>query len=112
MTCGRLYLYDTILKRLAQDLEDVAAALRQFIQEEHAVVCQRHVARPRHLSAADQPHIREGVMGARKGRVVTNAVRSPVRPAMRWRQVGLMASAPDFPAMLIPAVGRALLAER
>ena len=44
-TCGRLYSCETILQRLAQDLEDMPPELRQFIQEEHAVVCQRHLAR-------------------------------------------------------------------
>jgi hypothetical protein len=34
----RLYVYDTLLERLAQDLEDMAAELGQFIQEAHAVV--------------------------------------------------------------------------
>jgi hypothetical protein len=30
-TLWRLYLYDTILEGLAQDLQDVAAELRQFV---------------------------------------------------------------------------------
>jgi hypothetical protein len=64
ITPARLYLYDTILERLAQDLEPMAAKLGQFIQEEHAIVRQRHLARPRHVAAADQPHIRGAVMGA------------------------------------------------
>jgi hypothetical protein len=54
-----------ILERLAQDLQDVAAALREFIQKEHAVVRPRHVAGHRHLPAADPPHIGDGV---RRGR--------------------------------------------
>jgi hypothetical protein len=37
MALWRLYLYDTLLKRLAQDVEDMASELGQFIQEEHAV---------------------------------------------------------------------------
>jgi hypothetical protein len=37
MTCGRLSSYDTLLQRLAQDLEDMAAALGQLIQEEHTI---------------------------------------------------------------------------
>ena len=36
--CGRLYSCDTILERLAQDLEDLAVELGEFIQEEHAMV--------------------------------------------------------------------------
>jgi hypothetical protein len=37
-TPAKLYIYDTLLERLAQDLEDMAAELGQFIQEEHAIV--------------------------------------------------------------------------
>jgi hypothetical protein len=48
---------------LAQDLEDMAAELGQFIQEEDAVVGQRHLARPRHVAPADLPDIGDGVMG-------------------------------------------------
>ena len=40
MTHAKLYLYETLLERLAQDLEDMAAELGQFIQEEHAMVGQ------------------------------------------------------------------------
>jgi hypothetical protein len=52
---------NSFLERLAQGLEDMAAELGEFIQEEHAVVRQRHVPRRRHLAATDQPHIRNGV---------------------------------------------------
>jgi hypothetical protein len=51
---------------------------------------------PRPASApacSNQAHIRAGVMGARQGRVGTNAVRAPVRPATRWIQVVSRASA-------------------
>jgi len=44
---ARLYLCDTLIERLPQDLADMAAALGPFIQEEHAVVGQRHLARQR-----------------------------------------------------------------
>src|SRR5882724_8050447 len=71
-----LYLYDTLLERLAQGLEHMTAALGPCIQEAHAMVGQRHVAQYRHMPAADQPRIRDGVVGgAPNGRVVTNAVR-------------------------------------
>jgi hypothetical protein len=62
-TPARLYPYDTLLERLPQDLQDMAAALGPFIHEEHAVVGQRHRARPRHAAPADPPHIGDGVMG-------------------------------------------------
>jgi hypothetical protein len=45
---------------LAQDLGDIAAALGQRIQEEHAMVGQRHVTPHRHVAPADQPRIRGG----------------------------------------------------
>jgi hypothetical protein len=38
MTPARLYLDDTFLEQLAQDLEDMAAALGPCIQEAHAMV--------------------------------------------------------------------------
>jgi hypothetical protein len=92
-TYAKLYSCGTILERLAQDLQDMGAALREFIQEEHAVMGPRHLARHRHVAPTDPPHVRNGVMGARKGRVVTNVVRSSVRPATRWIRVVSMASA-------------------
>ena len=58
---ARLYVDDTLLKGLAQDLEDVAAELRPFTQAAHAVVRPRHLARRRHRTAADQPHAGDGV---------------------------------------------------
>ena len=65
-TPARLYVYDTLLERLAQDLQDMAAALGPFIQEEHAVVGQRHLAGHRYVAAADQPRIRDGLVGRAK----------------------------------------------
>jgi hypothetical protein len=38
MTLWRLYVCDTLLERLAQDLQRVAAEFRQFIQEQNAIV--------------------------------------------------------------------------
>ena len=37
-TSAKLYIYETLLERLAQDLQDMAAELGQFIQEEYAIV--------------------------------------------------------------------------
>jgi hypothetical protein len=65
-TPAKLYVYDTLLERLPQDLKDVAAALGPCIQEEHAMVGQRHLARQRHLAATDQPRIRDGMMRGTK----------------------------------------------
>jgi hypothetical protein len=66
MTPAKLYFCDALLEGLAQDLEDVAAELRPFIQKEDAVVGERHFARHRHLSPTDQPRIRDGVVGGAK----------------------------------------------
>jgi hypothetical protein len=66
-TRGRLYSGDALLERLAQACQHVACALGPFIQQEHAVVRPRPVPRHRHLAAAAQPHIRDGVMGGATG---------------------------------------------
>jgi hypothetical protein len=58
-TPAKLYSYDTLLKGLAQDLQDMAAALRPCIQAEDAVVRPRHLARPGEVPTADQPHTRD-----------------------------------------------------
>jgi hypothetical protein len=59
---GKLYSYDSRLQRLPPHLQDVAAELRPFIQQENAMVRQRHFAGHRHLPAPDEPHIRDGMM--------------------------------------------------
>ena len=84
-------LYEILLQRLAQDLQNMAA-LGQFIQEERAVVGQRHLAGHPHV-APRSPASEMVWWGARNGRLVTNAVRSPVRPATLWIRVVSMASA-------------------
>ena len=48
--------------------------LGEFIEEEDAMVGQRHLARQRSLPP-DQPHIGNAVVGARNSRMVTKAVR-------------------------------------
>jgi hypothetical protein len=65
-TPARLYVYDTLLERLAQGFEDMAAEFGPCIQEAHAVVRERHLARPRHVAPADQPRVRKGVGGAER----------------------------------------------
>jgi len=44
-------LYDTLLEGLAQHLEHVTFELGEIIQEEDAVMRQRHLARQWHLAA-------------------------------------------------------------
>jgi hypothetical protein len=62
-TCGRLYVVNTLLERLAQPFEDMPLALRPFIQKQDPVVGPRHLPRHRHRPAADQAGSRDGVMG-------------------------------------------------
>jgi hypothetical protein len=47
-TPAKLYVYDTILKRLGQDVKDLVAARGRFLQEEYAMVGQRHGTRHWH----------------------------------------------------------------
>jgi hypothetical protein len=91
-THAKLYIYETLLQRLPPHLQDMAAALGEFIQKAHAMVGPRPLTRHGHGAAPGQPRVRDGVVGARNGRVVTSAVRSPVRPATRWRLVVSSAS--------------------
>jgi hypothetical protein len=65
---------DAVLERLVQGFQDMTAELGQFIQEEHTIMGQRYVARQGDVSAAEQPHIRDGVMGR-----TTRAGRDPRR---------------------------------
>jgi hypothetical protein len=46
-----------LLQRLTQGLDDAPVELGQFIEEEHAVVGQRHFPGPRHPAAADEAGI-------------------------------------------------------
>jgi hypothetical protein len=87
MTCGRWYTGDTLLERLAQDLEDMARARGQLIQAQEAVVRQRDLPRQEPLAAADHAYLGDGVVGVRKGRVVTTAVRPSMSPATPWTRV-------------------------
>ena len=66
---GPRHGYFLLFQRLSQHLQHAAPELGQFVEKQHPVVRQRHLARPRRLPAADQRHLRDGV------------VRSPVRPA-------------------------------
>jgi hypothetical protein len=51
-TPAKLYVYDTLLQRLARDLQHMTPELGKLIQTEYAVMCQRYV--PRHLAPCDQ----------------------------------------------------------
>ena len=87
MTLAMLKSCDPLLERLAQDLEHMAAKLGQFIQEEDAVMGQRHFAWHWHVAPADQPRIRDGVVGraTRAGRDQRRAVAGEARDAVDTR---------------------------
>src|SRR5262245_8648426 len=82
-----LYSCETLLERLAQELEDIAAALGPCIQEEQAMVGQRHVTRHQDLAPTDQPRIRDGVVGraTRVGRDQRRAEAGEARDAVNTR---------------------------
>jgi hypothetical protein len=79
--------HHALLEGLPQDLQDMAAALGQFIQEEHPVVGQRHLARPRHVAPpisptaemlwfhTDQYDASKGVMPAERHHALTKYAR-------------------------------------
>jgi hypothetical protein len=85
----KLYVSDTLLQRLAQDIEEMAAALRQFVQAGHAVVRQRPLARRGEVPAADPPHSRN-----RLRRVATRAGRD-----QRRADTGAAGDAVDAPGL-------------
>jgi hypothetical protein len=47
---------------LPHDLEDIASKFRQFVEEKHAVMCERHFTGFGYRSAADEAGIGNGVM--------------------------------------------------
>jgi hypothetical protein len=55
MEYGLLFCSDVVLKRLPENLKDLAAELWQFIQAAHAVVGPRPLARQRHLAPPISP---------------------------------------------------------
>ena len=59
-------MYDALLQRLTQHFQHVASELRQLVQKQDTVVCQRHFARHGHLATPDQPDIGDGVMRGAK----------------------------------------------
>ncbi len=59
---GSLCSCDTLLERLAEDFQDVALALGEFIQEEDTMVRQGHLPWQGPLAAADHAHLRDRVL--------------------------------------------------
>jgi hypothetical protein len=65
----------------------MSPALLPFIQEQHAVVREDTPPGIGTWPPPIRPASETGWCGAWHGRVVTRAVRSPVRPATQWRRV-------------------------
>ena len=98
----------TLLERLPQDLQDMAAALGQFIQEAHAVVGQRDLAGHRDAAATVQPRIREGSWwGARHGvaylLVAGNIQASAPKPPASYASAGQEPSKKVFKTSVDPS---------
>jgi hypothetical protein len=53
MTCGGLYLYDTIFEGFVQDFENMVLARRELVHKRDAVVRHKDLSRPRHLPSTD-----------------------------------------------------------
>jgi hypothetical protein len=62
--CAQWLLEETILERLAQDIEGVAHELRPPIQSQEAVVRQGDLPRHGQLAAADHDRLGDGVVGS------------------------------------------------
>jgi hypothetical protein len=94
---------DAILQRLAQHLQGIPTEFWQFIQEQHAMMSQAHLARPGNGSTAPE--------GCRRNRMM---IRSKLGPALR-RSAGarltvtLLSYGVKKPEFLIAARTRSLL---
>jgi hypothetical protein len=75
---GLLFCSDIDLQRLTHDLEPMAPARRQLMQEKHAVGRPRPLAGHGHLPAADQAHLGDGLQRGAAG-----ASRDQGRPGAR-----------------------------
>ena len=76
------------LERLAQDLEDVLAELRQLVEEEHAVVGERDLAGAGDAAAADQAGVADRVMrGAERARGDQRAAAHEAEDAVHARRL-------------------------
>jgi hypothetical protein len=72
---------------VAPHLQDMAAALGEFIYAAHAMVGQRHLAWHRHMAATDPSRLREGLVGraTRAGRDQRRAVTGEAGDAVNTR---------------------------
>ena len=74
----------TVFPGLTHDFEHTSQEFRQFIEEQHSVVHQRHFARPRNNSSPISPASENRVMTERKGRVPTRPEDAFRTPATLW----------------------------
>jgi hypothetical protein len=92
-TCGRLYLYDTLLEGLAQDLRTWRRNSDSSSKKSTPLWARDTFPSCGRCPPPISPTSEIVRWGARKGRVETNAVQSPVSPAMGWMRVVAKASA-------------------
>jgi hypothetical protein len=88
-----LYFCDALLERLRLHLEDMAPELRALIEKEDAIMRQGDLPGRGRRPPRIKPTSEMVWCGARNGRIVTTAVRPPVRLATRWLRVVSSASA-------------------
>jgi hypothetical protein len=83
---ARLHVYDAVVQRPGQALQDMGSKFRPCMRQQHTMVHQPHLA--------DQPHIRACMSRERNVRVVTNTMRSPVRLATRGMREATLSRRP------------------
>ncbi len=85
---------DAVLERLAQRLEHRARELGQLVEQEHAAVRERHLARARARAAADDSRSRGAVVRRAERRHGDERAPGREEPATEWMRVTSSASCP------------------
>lgn len=66
---GAGYGYAALFHGLPEQVDDVSAEFGEFVEEEHAVVGQAHLAGPRYVASAYEPGVGDGVVRRPEGAV-------------------------------------------
>ena len=102
--CARVISDRALLERLPQRLEREPRELGQLVEEQHAAVRERDLARPRPAAAADQPRAARSC-GAARGTAAACTSRPSPSPATLWIRVISTASLEARAAAGCPAAG-------
>lgn len=70
----------TVLQRLAQQLEDVAAELRELVEKQDATMGEADLSRSRDQASADKPRSGDGVVWSAKGTFAQSRDSGPQAP--------------------------------